>query len=77
MDVSNFFLHGDLDEEIYMNLPQGYMPSDGTCLPLNPVCRLRKSLYNLKQTSKQWYKSYSSVLLGCNFVQSPADNILL
>lgn len=76
MDVSNAFLHGDLDEEIYMSLPQDYMPSDGTSLPPNHVCRLRKSLYGLKQASRQWYKRFSSVLLRSNFFQSPADNTL-
>lgn len=76
MDVSNAFLHGELDEEIYMSLPQGYTPAPGTCLPPNPVCRLRKSLYGLKQASRQWYKRLSSVLLGANYVQSPADNTL-
>ena len=76
MDVSNAFLHGDLEEEIYMRLPQGYTPPPGTELPPNAVCRLRKSLYGLKQASRQWYKRFSSVLLGANFIQSPADNTL-
>ena len=53
MDVSNAFLLGDLDEEIYMSLPQGYTPPPGVVLPPNPVCRLRKSLYGLKQASRQ------------------------
>ncbi|CAA7049428.1 unnamed protein product [Microthlaspi erraticum] len=51
MDVSNAFLHSDLDEEIYMSLPQGYTPAPGEVLPPNPVCRLHKSLYGLKQAS--------------------------
>lgn len=76
MGVSNAFLHGDLDEEIYMSLPQGYTPALGVILPSNPVCKLRKSLYGLKQASRQWNKRFSSVLLGDNFVQSPADNTL-
>ena len=76
MDVSNAFLHGDLDEEIYMRLPQGYTPPAGVELSPNPVCRLRKSLYGLKQASRQWYKRFSSVLLGANYIQSPADNTL-
>ncbi|KAG7599412.1 Reverse transcriptase RNA-dependent DNA polymerase [Arabidopsis suecica] len=76
MDVSNAFLHGELDEEIFMSLPQGYTPPGNVNLPPNPVCRLLKSLYGLKQASRQWYKRLSSVLLGANYIQSPADNTL-
>ncbi|CAA7023550.1 unnamed protein product [Microthlaspi erraticum] len=75
MDVSNAFFHSDLDEEIYMSLPQGYTPSSGT-LPPNPVCRLHKSLYGLKQASRQWYHCLSDVLLRSGFTQSVSDNTL-
>lgn len=61
MDVYNVFLHGDLDEEIYMSLLQGYTPSGE--LPPNPLCRLHKSLYRLKQASRQWYLCFSRVLI--------------
>lgn len=67
MDVFNAFLHGTLDEEIYMTLPLGYTPPEGTVLPENPVCRLHKSLYGLKQASHQWYYCLSSVLLADGF----------
>lgn len=75
MDVTNTFLHGDLDEEIYMSLPLGYTPSNGVPPP-NPVCKLRKSLYGLKQASRQWYHCFSKVVLAAGFTQSPVDNTL-
>ncbi|CAA7049128.1 unnamed protein product [Microthlaspi erraticum] len=76
MDVTCAFLHSDLKEEIYMSLPLGYTPAPGEVLPPNPVCRLRKSIYGLKQASRQWYHCFSSVLLKHGFMQSPADNSL-
>ncbi|XP_019092402.1 PREDICTED: uncharacterized protein LOC109129182 [Camelina sativa] len=75
MDVTNAFLHSDLEEEIYMSLPQGYTPASGV-LPPNPVCKLHKSLYGLKQASRQWYKCLSQALLDEGYEQSPADNTL-
>ncbi|XP_019087580.1 PREDICTED: uncharacterized protein LOC109127400 [Camelina sativa] len=75
MDVNNAFLHSDLEEEIYMILPQGYTPTSGV-LPPNPACKLHKSIYGLNQASRQWYKCLSQVLLDEDFEQSPADNTL-
>lgn len=75
MDVSNAFLHSELDEEIYMTVPQGYTPASGD-LPPNPVWRLHKSIYGLKQASRQWYHCLSDVLLRAGFVQCPSDNTL-
>lgn len=76
MDITSAFLHSDLEEEIYMSLPEGYTPPDGIPLPPNAVCRLHKSIYGLKQASRQWYKCLSAVLLDDGFTQSYADNTL-
>ncbi|CAA7025515.1 unnamed protein product [Microthlaspi erraticum] len=76
LDISNAFLNGDLDEEIYMTLPPGYTPKPGITLPPNAVCRLKKSLYGLKQASRQWFIKFSTTLLALGFKKSHADHTL-
>jgi hypothetical protein len=64
MDVKKTFLHGDLEEEIYMNQPEGFVVKGKTEL----VCKLNKSLYGLKQSPRMWYQNFDTYILGSGFV---------
>jgi hypothetical protein len=72
LDVQNAFLHGYLEEEVYMRQPSGYEDKNQS----HYVCRLDKSLYGLKQASRAWYARLSAKLLQLEFKVSKTDNSL-
>ena len=70
LDVKTAFLHGDLEEEIYMEQAKGFKVIGKE----NIVCSLKKSLYGLKQAPRQWYKKIDSFMLDYGFERINADH---
>ncbi len=71
MDVYNAFLHGDLEEEVYMKLP----PDFSSCGP-EYACQLRKSIYELQQASQNWFAKFATSLHRFGFTQFEVDHSL-
>lgn len=69
-DVCTAFLYGELNEEVFMKQPEGYV--DGT----NRVCRLQRSLYGLKQAPRCWNTRFVNYLIRLKFKKSDADPCL-
>jgi hypothetical protein len=65
LDVKTAFLHGDL-EDIYMDQPKGFAVPGKE----DYVCRMKKSLYGLKQSPRQWYKRFDSFMISNGFQRS-------
>ena len=63
MDVKTTFLNGDIDEMIYMVQIENFVSYD----PKNMVCKLKKSIYGLKQASRQWYFKFHQVIISFDF----------
>ena len=55
LDIKNVFLHGDLQEEVYMEQPSGFVAQG----EIGKVCRHRKSLYGLKESPRAWFDKFS------------------
>ncbi|KAH9754441.1 hypothetical protein KPL71_015444 [Citrus sinensis] len=72
-DVKNAFLHGDLSEEIYMDLPPG---CSGPERLNQKVCKLKKSFYGLKQSPRAWFGKFTKVMVLFGYNQSSSDHTL-
>ena len=68
MDVKSAFLHGDLQEEIYMEQPSGYVQDNSSL-----VCFLKKSLYGLKKAPRAWFAKMDSFILDTGFSRCHSD----
>jgi ATP-binding cassette subfamily B (MDR/TAP) protein 1 len=70
LDMKTTFLHGDLEEEIYMEQPEGFAVAGKEHL----VCKLNKSLYGLKQAPRQWYKKFESFMTNLGYHKVESDH---
>ena len=73
-DVKNAFLHGELSEEVYMDLPPRCIIPEVHCWK---VCRLKKSLYRLKQSSRVWFRRFTKSMRAFGYHQSNPNHTLI
>ena len=71
-DVTNAFLHGDIEEEIYMDIPSGFKGD----FAAEKVCWLKKALYGLKQSPRAWFGRFAKTVISMEYKQSSADPTL-
>jgi len=71
-DVKNAFLHGELEEKVFKDLPPGFSHS---LLP-NQVYKLKKALYGLKQSPKAWFERFTQAMVSMGYQQSQGDHTL-
>ena len=69
MDVKITFLNGDLSEEVYLLQLEGFTANGKE----NMVCRLKRSIYGLKQASRQWYLKFDKIMMSFGFIENKFD----
>ena len=72
LDIKNAFLHGDLAEEVYMEQSSGFVAQGESGL----VCKLRSSLYGLKQSPRAWFGHFSSMVQEFGMTRSSSDHFV-
>ncbi|KAJ0482376.1 putative RNA-directed DNA polymerase [Helianthus annuus] len=70
LDVTTTFLNSELEEEIFMQKPEGFVVPGKE----NYVCKLNKSLYGLKQSPRQWYERFDSFMTSHEFKRCTCDS---
>jgi len=70
LDIKNVFLHGDLEEEIYMKQPTEFVAQGEYGL----VCKLHRSLHGLKQSPRAWFNKFSHIVQLFGLKRSEADH---
>ena len=73
LNVKSTFLNGDLEEEVYIKKPEGFLLGDDE----NQVCRLKKALYGLKQAPRVWYSKLDKRLQQQGFKKGSTNNNLI
>ena len=69
-DVKNAFLNGELEEEVFMQLPPGFDNSGGK------VCRLKKAIYGLKQSPRAWFGRFTKAMKDQDYTQAQSDHTM-
>ncbi|GBM97221.1 Retrovirus-related Pol polyprotein from transposon TNT 1-94 [Araneus ventricosus] len=72
VDIKTAFLHGNLEDEVYMSQPESYIEAD----QVQKVCKLNKAIYGLKQAARAWHLKIGESLIKYGFEQSKADPCL-
>ena len=72
LDIQNAFLHDNLDDEVYMEVPAGYTGSIKTKI----VCKLERALYGIKQSTQAWFGRFSLAMRKYGYRQSNSDYTL-
>jgi hypothetical protein len=72
MDVKTTFLNGDLEENVYMAQPKGFVMEGKERMR----CRLKKLIYGLKQASRQWYLKFDRTIKAFGFKENIEDNCI-
>lgn len=71
LDANNAFLNGDLEEEVYMDPPPGFEHRFGS-----RVCKLKKSLYGLKQSPRAWFEKFTRSIKKQGYNQAQTDRTM-